>query len=146
MGSYFELNDTLQITTEQGFPAHIFNRERHAKKPIDPAKWKDRIFRFEGKQGARLFHLDPVRVFLVHNIDGKWLAWGHVVILEQTIRKLAPKADANAKSSTAKQPSNLSDPKAWETCGKFRVVEIYDPEYQKLFSLRDTPPGMSYFS
>ena len=34
MGSLLEINDTLQITTEQGFPDHIFNLERHLKDPI----------------------------------------------------------------------------------------------------------------
>lgn len=34
MGSYFELNDTLQITTEQGFPADILDLKKHQKNPI----------------------------------------------------------------------------------------------------------------
>lgn len=144
MGSYLEINDTLQITTEQGFPARLLDRDRHVRKPIQVEDLKDRIFRFDGKSGARIFQLDPVRVFLVHNIDGKWLAWGHVVIVEQTIRKAPPKPTP-APSKGAKKASNLSDPSDWVTAGKFRVVKIYDPEYQELFTRRDTPPGMSYF-
>lgn len=29
MGSHIELNDTLQITSEQGFPENVLNFEKH---------------------------------------------------------------------------------------------------------------------
>lgn len=34
MGSFIEINDTLQITAEQGFPADILNLEKHLKTPV----------------------------------------------------------------------------------------------------------------
>ena len=34
MGSSIEINDTLQVTTEQGFPADVFDLAKHLKTPI----------------------------------------------------------------------------------------------------------------
>ena len=83
MGSFIELNDTLQITTEQGFPKEL-TLEHHLQKPFIAEGFAGRVFDFN-KPDLRLFHPAPTRVFLVHNIDGKWLYWGHALILEQTI-------------------------------------------------------------
>jgi len=33
MGSYIEFNDTLQLTTEQGFPAEL-DLEKHLQEPF----------------------------------------------------------------------------------------------------------------
>jgi len=84
MGSYIELNDTLQLTTEQGFPIEL-TLEKHLQHPFTANDFDGKIFSFQNKPNARLFHLAPTRVFLVHNIDGKWLYWGHAHIIEQTI-------------------------------------------------------------
>ena len=46
------------------------------------------LFEFHGKKSARIFHLDPVRVFLVQNIDDKWLFWGKVYMQSQTVSKV----------------------------------------------------------
>ena len=54
----------------------------------------------------RIYHLPPVRVFLVHNINGKWLHWGKAHIIEQTIH-------AETQS----------------TSGKFKIIQIYDLKY-----------------
>ncbi len=62
MGSILEINDTLQITTKQGFPSKIFNLKRHLRKPITLDQVKDKVFEFSGKTRPRFFHLDPVRV------------------------------------------------------------------------------------
>ncbi len=72
MGSFIEFNDTLQITTEQGFPKELV-LEKHLQKPFTAEDFKDKIFEFHGKPNMRLYHPAPIRVFLVHNIDGKWL-------------------------------------------------------------------------
>ena len=74
MGSLLEINDTLQITTEEGFPEDLINLERHRRDPITLDEVKDRIFEFRGKPRPRFFHLDPVRVFWYHSINGRWLA------------------------------------------------------------------------
>jgi hypothetical protein len=122
MGSFIELNDTLQITTEQGFPKEL-NLEEHQKKPFRIEDFKNRIFEFKNKEGIRLYYPAPARVFLVHNINGKWLYWGHVHIIEQTIH-------ADTKT----------------TSGKFKIVKIYDPEYQKMISKNEVDKGKEYFS
>lgn len=120
MGSFIELNDTLQITTEQGFPKEL-TLEKHVKKPFVVKDFEKKIFEFN-KPNMRIYHPAPVRVFLVHNIKGKWLYWGHALILEQTIH---------------------SDTKT--TTGKFRIEKIYDPEYQKKITKNETDKGKCYF-
>ena len=125
MGGFIELNDTLQITTEQGFPAEILNLEKHREKPILLEKVEGRVFEFSGKPNARLYHPPPTRVFLVHNIEGKWLYWGHVLILEQTIA-------TNEKGESF-------------TSGKYKIIKIYDPAYQEVMTKNETSSGKSYF-
>jgi len=125
MGSYIELNDTLQITTEQGFPTDILNLEKHQENPIVLSDIKDKIFEFKNKPNARIFHQAPTRCFLVHNINGKWLYWGKVFIIEQTI-------------TGDKQED-------YKTSGKYKIIEIYDPEYQMQITKHETPEGLSYF-
>lgn len=132
MGSRIELNDTLQITRKQGFPADVLNLARHQADPIPLSAVADRLFQFTGKAGARYFQSDPVRVYLVHNIDGKWLFWGKVFIQSQTIEKLL-----NANNSWTEGE--------WITSGTFRIVDIYQPDYQRIFTERESPPGKSYF-
>ena len=103
MGSFVELNDTLQISTEQGFPDKVLDLGRHREKPIALAEVEGKVFEFHGKPNARLYHVAPTRVFLVHNIEGKWLYWGTVTIIEQTI-------SWNGKGH--------------ETSGKFKITKI----------------------
>ena len=121
MGSTIELNDTLQITTEQGFPVEL-QLDKHQQKPFSAADFTDRIFEFHDKPDLRIFHPAPTRVFLVHNINGKWLYWGHALIIEQTI---------NAQTNT--------------TSGKFVIIKIYDPEYQRQISKNEVNTGKNYF-
>lgn len=123
MGSYVELNDTLQITTEQGFPEGILNLEKHRKQPIKIEVVKDRIFEFSNKPKARVYHNPPCRCFLVHNIDGKWLHWGHILVIEQTI------------SWDGKQHS---------TSGKYKITKIYNPKYQEEITKNESPEGKSF--
>jgi hypothetical protein len=131
MGSNIELNDTLQLSEEQGFPSEILNLEKHQKAPITLDEVKDRIFSFHSKDSARVFHLDPVRVFLVQNIGGKWLFWGHAMIQSQEITKVNP--------GPAWKTGD------WQTSGTYKIVALHDPEYQKLVTLRECPPGKSFF-
>jgi hypothetical protein len=119
MGSRIELNDTLQITTEQGFPKEL-TLERHLKKPFTAADFKGKVFSFT-KPDIRVFHPAPTRVFLAHNIGGKWLYWGHALILEQTIH-------AEAKTTT----------------GKFVITKVYTPEHQRSMSKYEVDPGKEY--
>jgi len=123
MGSQITINDTLQITTEQGFPVEVLNLEKHQNSPITLVEVENKIFTFH-KSGARIYHTPPTRCFLVQNINGKWLYWGKILMLEQTITS----ADNNSQT----------------TSGKYKIIEIYNPEYQKQITLHETPEGLSY--
>ncbi len=81
MGTYIETNDTLQITREQGFPKEL-QYDRHLIKPFTADDFKDVIFEFKDKPNIRIYHRPPVRDFLVENINGKWLYWGLIHIIE----------------------------------------------------------------
>ncbi|MBI5393101.1 hypothetical protein HZA96_04480 [Candidatus Woesearchaeota archaeon] len=112
MGSFIEFNDTLQLTTEQGFPRELI-LAAHLKKPFTAADFEGKVFQFH-KQNMRIYHPAPIRVFLAHNIDGKWLHWGKAHVLEQTIH-------AETKS----------------TSGKFKIAQVYSPEFMKVKNKED---------
>lgn len=124
MGSFVELNDTLQITTEQGFPADILDLEKHRRGEIKLEDIKDKVFTFKDKPNARIYHPAPNRCFFAHNIGGKRLFWGNIIMLEQTITK---RDDENF------------------TSGKYRIVKLYDPEFQRQMTINESPEGLSYF-
>lgn len=132
MGSLLELNDTLQITAEQGFPVAVLDLERHRKEPITLDAVKGQVFSFQKKSKARFFQSDPVRVYLVQNTAGKWLFWGKAYIQSQTIAK---RLDAQGNWVNEE----------WETSGTFIIADIYEPGYQEAFTRREAPPGLSYF-
>lgn len=131
MGNYIEVNDTLQIMEKQGFPSDVFDLESHNEKPVTLADVSGKVFSFQGKPRARIFHLEPVRIFLVQNIDGKWLFWGHAQIQSQTIRK---------KNDSAGQWAG-----EWETSGTYTISKVYTPDQQRETTLLESPPGKSYF-
>lgn len=123
MGSFIEINDTLQITREQGFPAEL-NLEKHLKKPFTVEDFKDKIFEFKNKKDIRIYQLPPCRNFFAENINGKWIYWGQVHILEV-------------------RHDNVNQ----MTSGKFRIIYINTPEEMKqAFKLTDQRPELDYFS
>jgi hypothetical protein len=132
MGSMVEINDTLQLTTEQGFPADLLDLKKHQKKPVKLSDVQGKIFEFKDKPSARIFQLDPVRVYYVHNINGKWLFWGRVFIQSLTIYK-----NVDAKGNWKEGD--------WLTSGTYKIIDIYDPGYQKTFTLHEAPPDRNYF-
>ncbi len=132
MGSYLEINDTLQLTTEQGFPARLLDHAKHCKRPVRLEAVAGRIFKFHDKPSARIFQLDPVRVYFVHNIGGKWLFWGRVFIQSLTITK---KLDSKGAWKEGE----------WITAGTYKIIDIYDPDYQKSFTSHEAPPDKNYF-
>jgi hypothetical protein len=107
MGSIIEINDTLQLTKEQGFPS-VLNLEKHLEKPYKAEDFDGKVFEFKDKSGIRVYKIPPVRNFLVENRDGKWIYWGLVHILET-------KMDYLNKT----------------TSGKFKIIYIYTPEEMK---------------
>ncbi len=107
MGSFIEINDTLQITKEQGFPEAL-DYEQHKVKPFLADDFKDKIFEFKDKSNIRIYKSPPVRNFLVQNIGGKWLYWGLVYVIEVV--------HDNIKQTTS---------------GKFKIIYIYTSEEMK---------------
>src|SRR3989344_6370518 len=75
MGTQFVINDSLQITREQGFPEELVYEE-HLKRPFTAENFKERVFEFHDKAGIRFYHVPPNRNFLIENRDGKWIYWG----------------------------------------------------------------------
>lgn len=132
MGSGIEVNDTLNLSDQQGFPCDVFDLETHKVRPITLADVRDRIFSFADKPDARIFHLDPVRVFLVQNLGGKWLFWGKILMQSQTIYK----------SVMSGSEWRVGE---WMTSGTYKIIDVFEPEYQKLFTIRESPPGKSFF-
>ena len=108
MGSYVEINDTLQITREQGFPKEL-SLEQHLKNPYIAEQFEGKVFEFKDKPSSRNYQMPPVRNFLVENIDGKWLYWGLVHVLEV-------KHDYINKT----------------TSGKFKIIYINKPEEMEM--------------
>lgn len=122
--STFELNDTLQITLEQGFPVEL-DITTHMISPISQNKIEWKIFTFSGKPWLRNFVAYPTRVFLVENRDGKWIYWWLCQILETTI-----------------------DYVKRETNGKYRIIKLFEVEdMKKMFQMTHTlDPEQNYFS
>ena len=104
MGSIIEINDTLQLTKEQGFPVAL-ELEHHLKTPYKTEDFRDKIFEFRGKPEIRIYKVPPVRNFLVENRNGKWIYWGLVHILEIT--------HDYVKKTTG---------------GKFKIIYVYSPD------------------
>ncbi len=122
MGSYLEINDTLRITREQGFPAEL-DLEKHKVTPFKAEDFEGTVFEFKDKPNPRIYPIFPIRVFLVEQINGKWLYWGRVQILEQTI-------DGQTKM----------------TSGKFKITRIFNyAEMEKAHDLIDGNDETNFF-
>jgi hypothetical protein len=122
VGSFVEINDTLQLTKEQGFPAGL-NLERHLKKQYLLSDFEGKVFEFKGKPGIRLYKMPPVRNFLVENRSGKWIYWGLVHILEV-------KHDYISKT----------------TSGKFKIIYLNTPEeMRRAHEIIDRNPETQFF-
>lgn len=81
MGSVIEINDTLQITKEQGFPEEL-DINQHLKIPFHVADFLGKVYEFKNKPKVRNYQMPPVRNFLVENVNGKWVYWGLIHVLE----------------------------------------------------------------
>lgn len=139
MGCFYELNDTLLLTKEQGFPSDVFDYKQHISDPVKLSDVKDRIFQFTGKRAARAFQLDPVRVFFFENTrDDKWLAWGEVLIQSLTIEHI----------KTSHDPKNAIkfEPGDWVTSGTYKMLKVYDPQYQRIFTENEAPEAWNFFA
>ena len=140
MGCFYEINDTLLLTKDEGFPSDILNIERHRKTPVALKDVEGKIFSFRNKTAARAFQLDPVRVYFFERTESdKWLGWGKVFIQSLTIER--------KKGLPPTDPAGpiIFKGDDWVTSGTFRFIEIYDPEYQKIFTLHEAPKAWNYF-
>lgn len=123
MGGIIEINDTLRISKEQGFPREL-DITRHLVKPYSTGDFIEKIFAFSGKSKVRVYKIPPVRNFLVEDIGGKWLYWGLVHIIEVT-----------------------SDYVNQVTSGKFKIIYLNTPdEMKKAYELIDRNPHNNYFA
>ena len=127
MGSFIELNDTLRITKEQGFPETLdLDKHLSAKSGYFKTEmFKDKIFEFTNKPGIRVYKVPPVRNFLVeYTDDGKWLYWGLCHIVE-------------IKHDYINQT----------TSGKYKIIHINSPEeMKKAFDIVDRVWKNNYFT
>ena len=105
MGSSIEINDTLKLKRDEGFPPDIREGGEYGFKVA----------------GRRLYHLKPVRVFLVEDIDGKWNFIGQALVLEQTI-----------------------DAEREETRGRFVLSKLYPKDLAALMNRNEAPAGKGY--
>ena len=123
MGSFIEINDTLRITKEQGFPAEL-NIEKHLKDPYSLSDVEGKIFSFTAKPKIRVYKAPPVRNFLAQDLNGKWIYWGLVYITEIN-----------------------HDYEKQETSGKFKIVRLNTPdEMKQMFELTHyNRPEENYF-
>jgi hypothetical protein len=123
MGSFIEINDTLRISREQGFPAEL-DINKHLKKPYTLNEVAGRVYSFQAKPDIRLYKVPPVRNFLVQELDGKWLYWGLCLIESVQLDYLKK-----------------------ETSGTFRIIRINAPdEMKQAFELIDTRQELNYFA
>lgn len=122
MGSFIEINDTLQLTKKQGFPSEL-DLEKHLRKPFKIRDFEGKVYEFKDKPSVRIYKMPPVRNFLVENKDGKWIYWGLVHILEvrhDYVNKM--------------------------TSGKFKIIYINSPaEMKNAQRLIDIDPENDYF-
>lgn len=105
MGSTLEFNDTLKLRRGEGFPQAINLTDEYT-------------FTLKGR---RMFHMAPVRVFLVEEIEGKWNFIGQALISELTI---------NALDDT--------------TSGRFKLAKLYGRDYAMQLNQHDAPEGKGY--
>ena len=123
MGSFIEINDTLRITKEQGFPQEL-DLETHLKTPYSFDEVKDKVFHFTAKPKIRVYKVPPVRNFLVEDVDGKWVYWGLCYILS---------VEHNYETE--------------ETSGTFKIIRLNTPdEMKEMFKLTHfTNKEQNYF-
>lgn len=122
MGSFLEINDTLRINKKQGFPKKL-DIKKHLKNPYLLKNIKNEVFLFSDKPKIRYYHQPPVRIFLVEELDGKWIYWGLCHILE-------------IKYDYLKQT----------TSGKYKIIYLNSPqEMKQMFNLTDRRKELNYF-
>jgi hypothetical protein len=122
MGSFIEINDTLRINKEQGFPDFL-EINAHLQTPFTLKGVEEKVFSFKDKPDIRIYKIPPVRNFLVEEVDGKWIYWGLCHIL-----------------SVSHDYINKT------TSGTFKIIYINNPEEMKrVFELTDQRDEVNFF-
>jgi restriction endonuclease S subunit len=122
MGSFIEINDTLRISRDQGFPKDL-DIFKHMENPYRLEDFTNKVFKFKNKPDIRVYKIPPARNFLVEEIDGKWLYWGrcHILSIEH---------DYVNKT----------------TSGTFKIIYINTPdEMHQAFRLTDGREELNFF-
>jgi hypothetical protein len=120
MEKLVRINDTLKLTREQGFPKEL-DIDKHLNESFKFEDFEEKIFEFD-KPLPRIYPLPPTRTFLVQEVEGKWIKWGHCLVIEQTIYSNGDR-----------------------TKGKFKITKLFDKDFIKLATVNDTPEGKSFF-
>ncbi len=119
MGTPIEINDTLKISYERGFPIQFNLKDGLSFEELEKSI-KNKEFSFWNKD-ERLYHRAPTPVLLVQEMpDGKWVHWGRAQIVEQTIKQ-------------------------GKTEGKFIVSKLFSPEDRFIITRNLSPEGKSHF-
>ncbi len=121
MGGKFICNDTLRISKAQGFPDFL-SLEKHLQAPYSLHDVEGKIFSFN-KPDLRLYQPTPIRVSWVEDVNGKWVYWGMINILETTL---------NFENNT--------------TSGTYKVVKLFTPQQMRdYFEMKDGVVANNYF-
>jgi hypothetical protein len=125
MGTKVEINDTLRISKEQGFPVELQIEDYLINSDIYINKIKDKIFTFSRKPMIRVFQAPPVRTFLVEDYNGKWIYWGLCYILSLHLNY-----------------------ETQETSGTYKIIRLNSPEEMKqMFTITHfNHPEENYFT
>jgi len=123
MGSTIRVNDTLQITAEQGFP-QVLSISNYLESPFTVSRFAGTAFSFQNKEGIRNFQQPPVQNFLVENHQGKHIYWGLITML-----RVSHDYSANV------------------TSGEYRLHTLYTLEQMKMAAtLTGLASDLDYFS
>ena len=79
-----------------------------------------------------IYQLDPVRAYYAHNIGGKWLFWGRVLIQSLHLEKRLSE-------------DGSWDGTSWKTSGTYIMLNVYDPDYQRTFTIHEAPDDENFF-
>lgn len=121
MGGKFICNDTLRISKAQGFPEFL-SLEKHLNTPYSLEELKGKVFSFT-KPDLRIYQPMPIRVSWVEDIDGKWVYWGMIEVMQTTL---------DFEKNT--------------TSGTYKIVKLFNPEQMRAyFDMKDGVEKNNYF-
>lgn len=124
-----EFHDCLTLNIRNGFPRKTLNWFNYLRTPVDASSVVGRKFDFDNLERPRVYPPSPKSIPWCQEIHGRWLPWGFVEIIHQSISK---KCDDHREY--------------WSTSGIYRIVELFSPNEIRLASQRELPPGLSFLA